>query len=164
MPNTVDGPLQVNGPLTCKSFNCPAGALQAAAVNDGAQIEATKLVHQHHREYAQPNTAATAATVTLHVARHAGQVAELVAGSIAKAVGDSTVTFDLKKNNVSILSSTLVLDNANTNRVAEAATLNPASIDYVAGDWFELVVTVSAGTGTLPTGIAANVVFNERSQ
>ena len=150
--------------LTPKSFDCPDGAIRNAAIPSSEQIDADKLKHQHHREYSQPNTAATTVTIPLHVARFAGTLKQFVAGSIAACIGAATVTLDLKKNNTSVLSSILTLDNANAARVVEAATLNPALVDYVAGDFFELVITATAGGGTLATGLHASAVFNEGSQ
>jgi hypothetical protein len=160
----VNDDLRVKGRLTPKFFDPPAGCITDLAVSGSTQLAATKLVHQHHERYSQPNTTATAVTLRLHSARKAGTVAEFLAGSIAKCTGDSTVTLDLKKNNVSVLTTPIVLDSGNTNRVDETATISPGSENYVAGDWFDLVMTISAGTGTLATGVSAVAVFNENSQ
>lgn len=161
---TIDGSVSITGALTPKAFNCPAGAITDAGINSGTQIAAAKVVHQHLRGHAQPNTTATTETRTIHVARYAGTVVDVVAGSIAANVGAATVTLDVKKNGTTILTGTTTLDNANTARVVEAATINPASAAYVAGDWFEIVLTATAGGGTLATGVYAQATFNENSQ
>lgn len=86
-------------------------------------------------------------------------VLQFAAGSIAKAVGDSTVTIDLKKNGSSILSAVITLDSGNTNRLLETATLSSTAL--VAGDWLEIVITATVGTGTLPTGVFVRLLLDE---
>jgi hypothetical protein len=82
-------------------------------------------------------------------------------GSIAKAIGDSTVTVDVKKNGTSVLSSVVTLNSSNTARIAVAATIDGTQDDLVAGDWLEVVITISAGTGTLPTGVFVQVEVDQ---
>lgn len=160
MPNRIEGDLQVTGRVYSGSLTIPAGSVSNAGVAADADIAASKMTHYHYPLWSQPNTTATAETRTLHKAVAAGEVLSVWAGSIAKAVGDSTVTIDFKKNGTTILSSTIVLDNANTNRVAEAGSIS-GTATYVAGDWFEAVITISAGTGTLPTGVAVGMKIEE---
>lgn len=156
--------LVVNGRLTPKYFDPPVGSIGNAAIQSSAQLPATTLRHHLHKAYSQPNTTATTATLPLHVARFAGTVEQLVAGSIAACAGAATITVDLKKNGTSVLTAVITLDSANTARVVESATLDPALVDYVAGDFFELVVTATAGGGTLGTGFHAEALFDEQSQ
>ncbi len=130
-----------------------------------AQIQATKVQHQQRGSYAQASaTTTTAATIPIFTARFAGTLIDFVAGVVGVLTGNATTTVDLKKNGTTVLSSTIVLDNANTARVVEAATLNPAAVAYVAGDVFELVMTVNAGSGALGTGFFCEARFNEKSQ
>lgn len=159
--NTVDGNLYVKGTLTAAAITIPAGAIidTNVAVVPGGGITADKLQHRHIKQHSQPNTAATAETRFIHVARAAGSVQEIVAGSIAIAIGAAAATIDLKKNGTSILTSVLTLNSSNTARVVAVGTIATAA--YVAGDWFELVITAAAGGGTLPTGLGAEVVFHE---
>jgi hypothetical protein len=81
-------------------------------------------------------------------------VVSVKAGSIAIAVGAATVTVDVKKNNVSILTAVITLDTGNTARVAEAGTILTASA--VAGDTYELVIVATAGGGTLAHGVVCH--------
>lgn len=90
-----------------------------------------------------------------------GLINAVKVGSIAAAIGDSTVTVDVKKNNVSVLSSTVTLNSSNTARVAVSGTVNSTVDDVVAGDWIEVVITISTGTGTLPTGVFVQVEIDE---
>jgi hypothetical protein len=90
-----------------------------------------------------------------------GTINSVKAGSIVAATGDSTVTIDVRKNGTTVLSGTIALDSANTARVVEAGTVDGAQDDVVADDWIEVVISVSAGTGTLPTGLFVQVEIDE---
>ena len=155
----VPSDLHVEGQITGESMVVPANAVTDSSVSSVAAIQATKVVHQQLRSYAQPNTTATTETKTIHVARGSGNVTEFYAGSIAINAGAATITVDLKKNGVSILSSVITLNSSNTARVAVAGTISSAS--YVAGDWFEVVATATAGGGTLGTGVFAQMTAQE---
>lgn len=152
-PTIVQGDVIQKGRFIPDSITMPADSILDAAIQAGANVSADKVEARVYAGWSQPNSTATAETRSLFVAKRAGTVTDVLAGSIAKAVGDSTVTVDVKKNGSTILSSTIVLDNANTNRVGEAGTLNGSLVDFVAGDWFETSIAISAGTGTLPTGV-----------
>jgi hypothetical protein len=108
----------------------------------------------------QPNSAATAETRVVHHAYGDGDIIAVKAGSIAAAIGDSTVTIDVKKNGTTVLSSTIVLDNANAAYTAESGTLSV--LTFSAGDVITVHITISAGTGTLPTGVYVAVTLNEK--
>lgn len=141
----------------------PANSVGDNAIPAGAGISATKLEHRHQITYAQPNTAATSETRAIHVVYGAtGTTLAVKAGSIAKAVGDATVTVDVKKNGTTILSGVITLDSGNTNRVAESGTVSVPGL--VAGDLLEIVTVATIGTGTLPTGVFVNVVIDEDPQ
>jgi hypothetical protein len=153
MSGLIDGDLSVRGTLRCGAIVMPQNAIDnPSQIKAGTNIPADKTEQRFFPSYSQPNTAATAETRTLFVARRAGTLNEVIAGSIAKAVGDSTVTIDVKKNGTTILAAPIVLDNANTARVMELGSVVGGG-GFLAGDWLECVITVSAGTGTLPTGV-----------
>jgi type IV pilus biogenesis protein CpaD/CtpE len=148
----IDGDMTVRGTLRCESIAMPQNAIDNSnQVKAGTNLNADKLEQRFFPGYSQPNSAATAETRTLFVARRSGSVNEVVAGSIAKAVGDSIVTVDVRKNGTTILAAVITLDNANTARVVELGSVTSSA--FVAGDWFEVVITATANTGTLPTGV-----------
>lgn len=159
----IDGDVLVNGTLTAVTdFNCPAGSITNAAVDAAAAIEATKIIHQHQPVYAQGSaTTAAAATETLWIAYGAATLVAFRAGSVVANIGAAACTVDLKKNGTTMLSAVITLDNANTARVSEAATLSVTSI--AAGDVLEIVVTATAGGGTLATGLFCQAVIREAS-
>jgi hypothetical protein len=130
-------------------------------IKSAAGVEATKLEHQHRIPYAQPNTTATTETRVLYVCYGlTARVIDFRAGSIVACIGAATITLDVKKNGTTILSSVLTLNNANTARVAVAAALS-GSPTLVAGDVLEVVVTATAGGGTIGTGLFANLTVEE---
>lgn len=152
--------LVVGGTLSATTTTLSASSVTDAKVAAAADIAATKLRHQHRELWQQPNTAATAETRVIHLAYGDGDIIAVSAGSIAAAIGDSTVTIDVKKNGTTILSAPIVLDNANTAYIAEAASL--ATLTFTAGQVITAHITISAGTGTLPTGVFVALTVNEK--
>jgi hypothetical protein len=132
----------------------------AVTIPDGSNIGPGAMADfQHNKTYRQNGNAA-AATEVIHEARGtAGRIRAVRAGSVVAATGNSTATIDVRKNGTTVLSGTIVLDNANTAYVSEAGTLSVTSL--AAGDVLTVVITVSAGTGTLPTGLFVTVVVDE---
>lgn len=147
----IDSDVLVRGALIAESLPVPSQSVDSNAIKTAANLDADKLESRIYACYSQPNTTSTTETRNLFVARRPGSVNSVIAGSIAKAVGAATVTLDVKKNGTTILSAVITLDSANTDRVGEAGTVSVTS--FVAGDWFEVVITATAGGGTLPTGV-----------
>jgi hypothetical protein len=128
-----------------------------------AGVQQTKLQHQNRGNLDQPNTTATTETkVVATIYGATGTILSFKAGSIAPCSGAATITLDLKKNGTTVLASVITLDNANAARVAEAGTLSVVSL--VAGDVLEIVVTATAGGGTIGTGLFAEVRWAEDAQ
>jgi hypothetical protein len=160
----VDGDLYVPGTLGCGNFSPAAGAVKKAAIDPFANLPYTAHQSRPSPTYAQPNAAATTETKVVHVVYGAtGTILAFRAGSIVANIGAATVTVDLKKNGVSVLTGVITLNNANTARVAVAGTLG-ASLALVAGDVLEVVCVATAGGGTLATGVFAQAVLSEDAQ
>lgn len=157
--SVISGDLVVRGRVVPQQISLPADCVQTGQVPTGANLSQSKLQHRHTVSRSQNGTAA-AETRSLYRAVLPGTVLNVIVGSIAAAIGDSTVTVDIKKNGTTILSSPVTLNSSNTARVGVAATLSGTPA-LVAGDWLETVVTVSAGTGTLPTGLFIQVQVSE---
>lgn len=138
-----------DGKIVANEIDYPAGSIMLP----------DRQRHQHAKHYAQNGTAA-AATVAVHECRGAtATVRQVRVGSVVACIGDSTVTVDVKKNGSTILSSTVQLDSGNTAYVSEAGTINTSSL--ASGDVLTVVVTVSAGTGTLATGLWVELRIDE---
>jgi hypothetical protein len=159
-----EGDMRIKGNLSCTTFTAPNGSIDNAAIEALAGIAANKLEHRYQPTFAQPNTTAAAETHAIHVVYGTtGEVIAFRAGSIAACIGDSTVTVDLKKNGTTMLSSVITLDSGNTARVVEAGTISGAGT-LAAGDLLEIVIAVSAGTGTLATGVYVQAIINEDAE
>lgn len=142
------------------AVSLPASTVGNSEFDQDDPLASVNAYHRFLRGWSQPNTAATSEVRTIHVARAAGTVNDFRAGSIGIAVGDSTVTVNLKKNGATILTGVVTLDETGeVSRVSVAGTISDA--DYVAGDWFEIEFVATAGTGTLPTGVYAQALFDE---
>ena len=155
----IDDDWHVNGHLSGNTMSVANGSVSNASVAATASIASSKLNHVFRAPYAQPNTAGTSETRVVHVCRGAGTLLSFVAGSIAAATGDATVTLDLRKNGTTVLSAVITLDSGNSNRVVEAATLVDTTL--AAGDVLEVVTVATIGTGTLPTGVFAAANLTE---
>jgi hypothetical protein len=153
----IDGDVIIRGGLrvtASANSSLPDSIVRNNTVSSqaGDEISALKLQHAHRALWQQPNTASTDETRVIHVVHGAtATIQAFKAGSIAAAVGDSTVTVDLKKNGTTCLSAPITLDSANSARVVEAGTLSVTSA--IAGDVLEVVIDATEGTGTLPTGV-----------
>lgn len=145
-----------------KTPTVPAGSWGDTQMGTANPVDPTKLKHQYAPAYGQPHgIAAVTERRVIHVARSAGTVQAAEAGHVVAGVTGATLTVDLKKNGTTVLSAviSLVVDAAAYTRV----TGSISSAAYVAGDVFELVITATAGGGTLPQGVFADVVFREGS-
>jgi hypothetical protein len=81
------------------------------------------------------------------------------AGSVTACVGAATITVDLKKNGTSVLSAPITLNSSSTAYVVQSGTVTTTSL--VAGDVLEVVVTATAGGGTLGNGVFAVAQVDE---
>lgn len=164
MPHTrIESDVHVAGSLTCQTFGPPAASIDNAAIRPDAKIAASKLQHQHHCFYAQPNTTATAETRAIYLVRGVTtNIVSVRAGSIGVCTGNATMTVDVRKNGATILASPITLNSSNSPRVSVAGTIATAA--GAANDLYEVVITVNAGTGTLGTGLFVMVRAEEDAQ
>jgi hypothetical protein len=141
----------------------PAESYGNREIDPGDPIAATKLDHQYTPPFSQVHGVAAAdERRVVHVARAAGEVTAFWAGITQAAVGDSTVTVDLKKNGTSVLTSVITITSAKVAyEETNGAVVTTGAEEYAAGDVFEVVVDATVGTGTLPQGLYAQPVFRE---
>ncbi len=162
--DTLNHDVHVNGTLSAKTVSLPAGCVGNAAIAAGAGIDASKQEHQHEKTYAQASGSVSATErKVIHVVYGAtATILAFRAGSKTACAGAATITVDLLKNGVSILTAVITLDNANTAYIVEsAAVLTPG---LVAGDVLEVNITATAGGGTIGNGVFAQVVLEEDAQ
>lgn len=162
-PLVVPGDLLVKGQVYAEGgTKLNDGSIENRHVSSSAAIAAEKLEHQFLPIYSQPvDSTAVAEGKVVHVCRAAAEVVDVYVGLAVANIGDSTVTFDLKKNGVSILTAAKTVTSATTAYDVVAGVLAAAPTPLVAGDVLSVVVTISAGTGTLGKGPFAAVSVRE---
>ena len=140
-------------------------------VGAGANVAASKVQHKHRKTFSQSGTVVAAMSpihvVTATTLMVAGQAATanaiaFRAGVIAPCTGNATITVDLQKNGVSLLTAPITLNSASVARTSYAGTITAGSL--VAGDWLDVVATVSAGTGALGSGLLVQLEVDETAQ
>ena len=160
--STHNGDLRISGGLSCESFNPPAGWLEDEHVAVGAAIDAAKVNHRLHRSHTQDLGSAVAAkTVLIHTAEYAGSLAGVNIAITTHPTTTDTVVVDVKKSTgagafASVLSSAYTLDSSSADRTVYNATISSSA--YVAGDIFQVAVTV---TGTSGQGLIVDCIFEE---
>lgn len=158
-PNVLSD-TDVQGSLRCKTFTPPAGCIGDAAINAGANVAATKTQHRWRALFNQVHgSIATAERRAVFYAYATGTITFVRAGSVVACIGGATITIDVKKNGTSILTATIVLDNANTAYVVEAGSLSVTTLAI--GDVLEVVQTVATGGGTLGQAVFVVVGIDE---
>jgi len=154
--NQIDGDVIVRGGLRVTgSLTGCADSITDAMVESAAGLDASKLEHNHRAIYAQESaTTTTSGAWTMHVVAGAtGTLKSFAAGTVVLNIGAATVTVDLLKNGVSILTAAFILDSSNTAYILEAGTLSSTSV--VVGDVLEVKTTAAADGGTVSKGFFA---------
>lgn len=156
------GSMHVAGTLTADEWGLGTSIMKDENVAGDAAISCLKVQQQYIHRYVQDHGAVVATKRSpLFVAFGDGVVTQLDAGLILPNVGAATVTIDIEKNGTTILSATLELDNTNGVREMIAGSIDLDEDNYVAGDFFEIVVTAAAGGGTLGQGLFVRLVTRE---
>lgn len=155
-PQYFSGPVTFSGTVAL-----PPGSVGDGQMIPGNPVSAPNLQHRFMPRLSQPfGVAAVAERKAVHRARAPGTVTSFWAGLTAACIGAATVTIDLLKNGVSMLSAPVVLTSATAAFGSVAGALSGAAA-YVAGDVIEVSVTVAAGGGTLGQGVFAEPVLTE---
>lgn len=158
--NIIDGDLRVRGAIIPDSMAIPANSVGDTQFNSATPLTASKQVHQYVQKYAQDHGAVVATkTSGIHIAHGAGTITALVAALKTACIGAATVVVDLKKNGTTVLSGTITLDNSVAAYTSGTATVSSAT--YAAGDVFEIVVTATAGGGTIGQGLTVALTLRE---
>jgi hypothetical protein len=165
--SVIDGDLVVKGNFIMTAGGVaalPANSIGNAQISSTSPLDVTKAVHQLSKTYPQKHGAVVASDTgtCIHIATGAGTVNGFSAAVRVIPIGAATVTVDLLKNGVSVLTAVVTLDNATVAYTAEAAAITTPA--YVAGDFFEVVVVATAGGGTLPQGLGVQATFRETAQ
>lgn len=155
---------RVRGNVQATFMKMPSASVGDEQFKNTDPVTADKIQHRIMRIYRQRHGVnAYAERRVIHVAKEAGFELDLGVsiGAVVPATGDSTVTIDVRRNGTSVLSGgALVL----TSAYAAYERLEGFWDDdsFAAGQVIELVVTVSAGTGTLPQGVFVQYQATEK--
>lgn len=155
-----EGSVNIPERLTVGYFDPPAQSIDNAAIKTGAGIQAEKLEHWTPIHWQKDGSVASATVVLCRIHGATADSFEVYAGSVAVAIGDSTVTVDIKKNGTTMLTGSPVTFNS-SNVAYTAVTLNPTTTTAVVGDVITAVLVATVGTGTLPTGFFISGRINE---
>lgn len=166
--STIQGDVAVAGNLSCQGFSPPANSIYNAAVatgGSGANIGASKLQQQHQKTAQHCNHATSAAADRRQIHQVVGATGTITSFGVTASVAAgaaSTITVDLKKNGVSILSATITLDNTTAAYVQKQAG-GFTSNAVVAGDLLEADITAVSGAN-LPKGVSTHLNLREDPQ
>lgn len=156
----LSGDIHVEGALSAGQFYPPSASIGGTAMKPrsaGDVPDASKFDHAHRQIYrngaGKSTTTAVSETEVVHVAKAPGNVKAFRAGAVGPATGNATVTVDLRKNGVTILTAVITLDSTQIARQLVSAGVNLPT--YALNDVFEIVTVATIGTGALPTGVFA---------
>lgn len=137
----------------------PAGALTNTMIAALAGISGDKQQHVNRKAHAQSGTVASV-TIPIHAVFGAtGVLKAIKAGLITPCAGAATVTIDLKKNGASVLTGVITLNSSTAARAFVAGVLSSTALTV--GDFLELVVTATAGGGTVGQGLLVDLLEYE---
>lgn len=161
--STHDGDIVFrNGQATfAGTIKLPGSCVGSGQIDPSNPLPASVMQHQHEMTYRQSNGSAVVSDrQAVHVGYGAtGLVVAIQAGCVTPNVGADTISVDIKKNNVSILSSAISLTSSQAAYATVAGSI--ATSAYVTGDVFEVVVTPNHSSGTLGQGVFVRLVVRE---
>lgn len=132
-------------------------------VKSDAAIAASKLEHQHRASFGQESaTQASDEAKVVHVVKGAvGTVLKVMCGCVVAPVGAATVSVDILKNGVSILTEPLVLNTTNMNVAYASVEAVVSSAALVADDVLEVNIVETTGGGTQMKGLFVHIDLEE---
>jgi len=164
-PLNIPTDVVISGTLYAQNMVIPAASVGNSQIPAAAAIDASKVMHQHRAVYTQGSSSTTAAAdtkVIFTVYGTSGTIIAFRAGAVVPNVGAATCTVDLRKNGTTVLSAVITLNNTQTARQLVSGAVTTTAV--ASGDVLEVVVTATAGGGTLAQGLFASVTVNELPQ
>jgi len=115
-------------------------------------------VHQNVPAYL--NGAASSVTILAYRVPATATITDFWVGCVTVPTGSADVSVELKKNGTTVLSAPVVLDSANTTRVAEQGALSVTAA--VANDLLEVILTVTTpGSDVTASDVFATIGLDE---
>lgn len=123
-------------------------------------IQYNKLQQQRAAKYTQKyGTAVVSERTGIHIGVGSGTIQNFFAVLAVPCVGAATVTVDLLKNGVSVLSGIITFNSGVTAFTSVLGTLSGST--YLASDVYEVNVTATAGGGTIGQGLTVMLYTKE---
>ncbi len=166
---TFNEDIHVRADLTAETVTAQAGQFSSAWLTPSGQIDTPNVVYQFPVCYSQPINATVAnASVDVFIATEVCNLASFKVFNSTAPTGDRSFTVDLQKSTgggafATILSAVITRNSSDTDRTTETATISNAAL--IAGDVLRVVVAYTAGTtGTVPLGVAAQIMVEQNGQ
>lgn len=149
--------------VTFRSVDLPASAIANVNVSPTAAISASKLQQHYKGELRQAGNSVDAEEVVHIVLGLTGTVQSFTVAALTDPDGSSIVTFDLKKNGVSILDDVVTINSATGDLIPVPGLLADATVTE--NDVFTIEVnSTQSGTDALATGVYAVMHIDESYQ
>ena len=171
MATTIQYPGDVNivvgGTLSARNITYPVNQITDAAIKAAANIDATKLIHQHAIRYAVAGgTTVAAVSVPVHTFRSAADIVAVeVVPITAPTGGDLAYSVDVQLGNQStafatILTAEIDIDSTVSDREVVSGTLS--TVAGADGDTLQVVIATSGSTGTQGSGCLVTIWVREQ--
>jgi hypothetical protein len=134
----------VNGTISLNAGSIGNQHISGAAADTLAASKMQHVFKAHTNFGTKIGDTPVTAEVIVFIASGAGSILLFRAGLNATGTGTS-ITFDLKKNGLSVLAAPITVTNANTNRQVLVATITSPS--FAANDVFSVALSVGTSTG-----------------
>jgi hypothetical protein len=163
--STVNGDLYISGILRPAGLIPPVLSVPDSAIAlPGAGVSGVQASKLNHRQHVRHNQAEGAAVVTETrlvwiTSGAAGNLNSFKAQLKVANIGAATVTVDLKKNGSSVLSAPISFSSADAALAIKTATVTTAA--SAVNDYYEEVITATAGGGTLGQGLYTDAILDE---
>lgn len=160
-PSIHQGDLHVAGALTMQTITIPANSVGDTQIPALANISAAKFRHRHTATVADNDGVSSSdqTTKVTHVRGTTGTLIAIEVSCSAAPIGDATHTFDVHVGGVTKLTGVITLTNASVADTIYTGTFSATTL--ADGNIVEIVQNATIGTGTLPTGVAATLTWEE---
>jgi hypothetical protein len=130
--------------------------------SSGDALDASNQQHLHPIQVRQTGTAAGDTLWAWTVLGATATVVDVKVTNLSACGGSSTVTVDVRKNGVSILTSVVTLNSSTGDSGSESATLDGAQVAAVEEDVFTVVITPNqVGTEALASDVSVAMAIEE---
>lgn len=159
--SVLKGDVYIDGDFRCNSMQIPYNSVGDVHIAASLGIiQYNKMQQQRAIKYAQKyGTAVVSERTGIHIGVGSGTILNFFAALAVPCVGAATVTVDLLKNGVSVLSGIITFNSGVAAFTSVLGTLSGST--YSAADVYEVNVTATAGGGTIGQGLTVMLYTKE---